>query len=369
MHLSQGSIPTNQSSLREAGPRFPAESYQVTLIKTSLVCKLRVLSDFVSAKIAAGVDTIATLQCLNILFHETNDTTFLKIRESFFTHDSFTSLTGGLEIYKGIFQSVRLGVGKVLLNVDTAVAVMHARGSLVTLCVKCLGFRDETELSNLSPQDERRLLRVVKGLRIFWTHRGDRGLSKDVKIKVSALHSSFERWLTLQNITAKGANHETFLLNADKPDKPTEEISVADYFLKTYNLRLKYPSLPCVIVHKDNKLPMEVCGLHPGQRYSRKLGPQQVADMIKITCVKPPERLRAIESGVKAFNFGDNDYIKGWNIEITPKPVQVKGRVLPPPKLAYHATSSGAIFEPKPGVWDMRGNSGLAQDQARSSQI
>lgn len=82
-------------------------------------CKLRVLSDFVTGKIPSGADTIASLQCLNILFHEKNDPKFLRIRESFFTHDNFTKLSGGLEIYKGIFQSVRCGVGKMLLNVDT----------------------------------------------------------------------------------------------------------------------------------------------------------------------------------------------------------------------------------------------------------
>lgn len=156
----------------------------MTLVKTSLECKLRVLSDFVTAKIPQSADTIASLQCLNILFHEKNDSKFLKIRESFFTHDTYTKLTGGLEIYKGIFQSVRFGVGQLLLNVDTAVAVMHERGSLISLCVKHLGLRDEGELNNLSPQNQRKLQRVVKGLRIYWTHRGDRGLSRDTKIKV-----------------------------------------------------------------------------------------------------------------------------------------------------------------------------------------
>lgn len=170
--------------MREAGPRYPAETYQVTVVKTSLECKLRVLNDFVAAKIPQSDDTIATLQCLNILFHEKNDPKFSKIRESFFTHDTFTKLTGGLEIYRGIFQSVRVGSGRMLLNVDTAVAVMHERGNLVSLCVKLLGLRDEGELTNLSPQNQRKLLRAVKGLRIFWTHRGDRGLTKDIKIKV-----------------------------------------------------------------------------------------------------------------------------------------------------------------------------------------
>lgn len=144
-------------------------------------------------------------------------------------------------------------------------------------------------------------------------------------------------------------------MNADNPDKPTEEVTVAEYFFKAYNVRLRFPGLPCVIVQKDNKLPMEVCGLVPGQRYSHKLGPLQVAEMIKTTCVKPAERIKSIEAGFKSFDFSNNEYIQAWGLEVSAKPIQIKGRVLPPPKLEYHAGSAGAIFEPRAGVWDTRG--------------
>lgn len=143
---------------------------------------------------------------------------------------------------------------------------MHARGSLINLCVKFLNLRDPGELNTLSPQNQRKLKRIVKGLRIYWTHRGDRGLTKDIKIK---------------DITTAGANAMRFQLNANNPDKKTEEISVAAYFERAYNIKLKYPALPCVIVQKDNQLPMEVCELLPGQKFSNKLGPIQVAEMIK----------------------------------------------------------------------------------------
>jgi len=34
---------------------------------------------------------------------------------------------------------------------------------------------------------------------------------------------------------------------------------VATYFQKTYNKRLAYPLLPCVMVKKDICLPIEIC--------------------------------------------------------------------------------------------------------------
>lgn len=293
-----------------------------------------------NAKLPPAVDIIASLQCLNILFHEKNDPKFLRIRESFFTHDTFSKLTGGLEVYKGIFQSVRCGVGRVLLNIDTAVSVMHQRGSLITLCTKFLGLRSEDELNNLSPQNQRKLKRVVKGLRVCWTHRGEKGFTKDIKIK---------------DITDKGANQLKFMLNADDPAGNSEEITVAAYFKRVYNITLRYPGLPCVIVLKNNHLPMEVCMLLPGQRYSKKLGPIQVAEMIKLTCVKPADRLKSIEAGMNAFSFGNNEYLKHWGLEVSQVPISIKGRTLPPPKLEYNAASQGAIFEPRPGQWQARG--------------
>lgn len=310
------------------------------VVKTRLESKLKLLSDFLTGKISAGADIIASMQALNILFHEKNDPKFLRIRESFFTHDKFSLLSGGLEVYKGIFQSIRCGPGKMLLNVDQAVSVMHERGSLINLCVKFLNLRDPSDLNNLSPQNQRKLARTVKGLRVRMVHRGERGLNKEFKIK---------------NITSEGANKIFFDQFVDNPDKETKKINVAVYFEERYNYRLKYPNLPCVIVLKDSKVPMEVCELIPGQRFSRKLGPVQVAEMIKTTCIKPNERLKTIESGVQSFKFGENEYIKGWGVDVAPKPLTIKGRQLPPPKVEYNAASQGAIFEPRSGVWSYQG--------------
>lgn len=241
------------------------------MVKTKLESKLGLLANFLTGKVPAGPDTIATMQALNVLFHEKNDARFLRVRESFFTVDKFVKLAGGLEIFKGIFQSVRCAPNRLLLNVDTAVAVMHERGNLIDLCAKFLGLRNNEELNKLSPQQQKKLQRALKGLRIGWVHRGERGESRSVKIK---------------DLTPQGANQIMFDRFADNPDKPTERISVATYFEQHYNCRLKYPGLPCVIIQKDSKLPIEVCLLHPGQKYSKKLDPIQVCSsgVNKLTC-------------------------------------------------------------------------------------
>ncbi|KAJ8602753.1 hypothetical protein MRB53_042380 [Persea americana] len=292
---------------------FTQESLTI-VVKTKLESKLGLLSNFVDGKIPAGADTIASIQALNILVHEKNDPRFLRIRESFFTHDSFVKLSGGLEIYKGIFQSVRCGPGKMLLNVDTAVAVMHERGSLADMIAKFLNCRNPDELNNLSAQNQKKVARIVKGLRIGWIHRGERGLTRNVKIK---------------GVTPAGADKTFFEQFADNPEKESVKISVATYFEKHHNRRLKFPGLPCVIVQKDNKIPMEVCIVHPGQKYSKKLDPIQ---------------------------FEENEYMKNWGVEVAPKPLTIKGRQLPPPDLEYNTSEKASMLKLKmPGQWDARG--------------
>ena len=204
------------------------------------------------------------MQALNILFHEKNDANFFRVRESFFTQDSFERMSGALEVWKGIFQSFRCGPGRALLNVDTAVAVMHARGDLIDLSIKHLGLRDVAELGRLDDKLHRKVVRLLKSLRVVVTHRGDRGRNYDNRIR---------------DVTRQGACEITFNTNEDNPDKPTETENVASYFEKRYNLRLKYPKLPCVDLGKKGKMPMELCELSPGQKYSKKLNPTQVSLM------------------------------------------------------------------------------------------
>jgi hypothetical protein len=58
-------------------------------------------------------------------------------------------------------------------------------------------------------------------------------------------------------------------------------ISVYDYFLQKYNVRLEFWNLPLIETTRDGFFPMEVCILNPNQRYQYKLSPDQTASMIK----------------------------------------------------------------------------------------
>lgn len=59
------------------------------------------------------------------------------------------------------------------------------------------------------------------------------------------------------------------------------EISIADYFQTTYNYTLRFPGLPCVQVSKKAFYPMEICTVEKGNKYTKKLAPDQVAQALK----------------------------------------------------------------------------------------
>lgn len=64
-------------------------------------------------------------------------------------------------------------------------------------------------------------------------------------------------------------------------DRETGELSrmsIFDYFKKTYDIYLEWPTLPIVETARKNvAFPMEVCHVLPGQRYPYKCDEQQVS--------------------------------------------------------------------------------------------
>jgi eukaryotic translation initiation factor 2C len=73
--------------------------------------------------------------------------------------------------------------------------------------------------------------------------------------------------------------------------------SVTDYFRETYGYVIRHPALPCLQVgnsQRPNYLPMEVCKIVEGQRYSKRLNERQITALLKVTCQRPRDRERDI---------------------------------------------------------------------------
>ena len=163
----------------------------------------------------------------------------------------------------------------------------------------------------------------------------------------------------------------------DRKNKKLEpEISVADYYHKTYNVYLNFPLLPLVaigkkiprrnaageVIAKDPIVfPMELCSMMEHQRYPYKLDETQTASMIKFAVKKPGDRLKGINNGLKMLNWSADPYLKHYGLKIDPNQIQTNARVLPPPKLQF----GNAVVEPgTSGRWDLRGKKFLSPNTA-----
>ena len=98
-------------------------------------------------------------------------------------------------------------------------------------------------LSALNENQFRSISRNVRGVKFFIKYRGA-GKEKQVHMATS-----------LSKDTARGKRFEI----------DGKSLSVADYFQKTYNIRLQYPDAP-LIKKGENLFPMEVCYMVPVSR-------------------------------------------------------------------------------------------------------
>jgi eukaryotic translation initiation factor 2C len=149
---------------------------------------------------------------------------------SFFTPDNKQSIGGGMELWRGYFQSIRPSQDKWYLNVDISTGVMFKEGPLIQLCLEYLDDR------NPGPRDPKRLSPAR-------LHDRDRiSLQRFlVNLRVSASHGGRTQTRPIQKLTALGANANMFTLRQ-------ASISVADYFRAELNTPLRYPEVICVEV-------------------------------------------------------------------------------------------------------------------------
>jgi len=148
---------------------------------------------------------------------------------SFFTDRETKVIGAGVVLWRGYFQSVRPGIGKMLINIDISTGAMYLDGNFVELCKNFLRIENPRYLTkgNLPERDFLRLQRFVAGMRVTTAVPGPGG-------KVTPR--------VVKRLTRLSAREEMFKL------REGETISVAEYFRRELNRGLQYPELFCVEV-------------------------------------------------------------------------------------------------------------------------
>jgi eukaryotic translation initiation factor 2C len=273
------------------------------------------------------------LQVLDIVLRELPTHRYTPIGRSFYSPSlgSTVPLGDGLESWRGFYQSIRPTQMGLSLNIDMS-ATAFIQSKPVLDFVQTLFNRHV--LGPLSDSDRNKIKKALRGLKVEVTHRG-----------------SMRRKYRITDITKQAIEELQFSVD----DKGTMK-SVVDYFKETYKFSIRYPKLPCLQVgsqQRPNYLPMEVCNIAEGQRYSKRLNERQITSLLQVTCQRPQDRENSILQTVSRNAYKQDPYVQEFGISISNQLANVEARILPPPRLKYHDTGREKECLPSIGQWNM----------------
>jgi len=157
-------------------------------------------------------------------------------RRCFFTPQETLSIPlSGIVLWRGIFQSVRPAIGRMIANIDLSTGMMFKEGPLINLCLDFLG-RDPA-------RPDPRYLASVNGLNDHDRLRLSKFL---LNAQVTIRQRSGERRYSIKGLTREGADSITF-----KNDTTGVTQTIQQYF-HSLNIQLRYPTLICVQVRSSS---------------------------------------------------------------------------------------------------------------------
>ncbi|KAL7173807.1 hypothetical protein ACSBR2_033131 [Camellia fascicularis] len=270
-----------------------------------------------------------TVQVLDVVFRSTPSTIYTVVGRSFFSPilGEVGDLGDGLQYWKGFYQSLRPTQMGLSLNIDMSARAFYEPILVSDFVAKYCNVRDLTR--PLSDQDRIKVKRALKGIRVELTHRED---GKRYKIS---------------GVSAQPTSQLTFAR-----DDTDAKISVIQYFRERYHINLKFAYLPALQAGSDLKpvyLPMELCKIVEGQRYSKKLNEKQVTALLRATCQRPFERVQSISRMVERNNYNNDKFVNEFGLRVKTELTSIDARVLPAPMLKYQGTQE----VPRVGCWNM----------------
>ncbi|KAF9624727.1 hypothetical protein IFM89_013265, partial [Coptis chinensis] len=299
--------------------------------------------------------SLVAIRALDIVLSQTPNARYIPVKRSFFSDVFIANIGEGLQAWRGFFQSVRpiqngLSVNVVineksglvykqlhlsfhLLYVEFDVSsAVFVEPLMVTEFVKeVLNIHVLPRNRTLCDEERFKVRKALKGLKIEVTHRGN-----------------LRRKYTVSGVTREPTKELMFPVGDGGHMK-----YVVEHFRETYHINIEYASLPCLQVgSKATWLPMEVCKIVGGQRYTKRLNAKQTGNLVKLNSLKPMKREEEIIELVRDSNYLEDEYAKEFGIRISEDPTYAEARLLPPPLLNYH---DGTSCRPTSGQWNMTG--------------
>lgn len=335
---------------REA--RAGRENKHRAIIRQTTKVPLGAISAYLKGTLTFDNSVLQAINFLDHLLRYTPSKTLTAIRQSFFSRGKEKyDLSGGVEAFKGVFQSIRMYQGGRLgINVDVSNGSFWQHNHLQQVMLNLTHSRDFTDmmrkLEDVQSSPDRpekqdspmwKELRRLRKLSIYPRHRG-------INIK--------ERSYVIDGFLKQGAKEYKFQLR-NKQTGAMETASIYEYFLKRYDVTLIHPEFPLVQTTKKGVVfPMEVVVISENQKYPYKLDEIQTSKMIKFAVTRPDVRMNDIQAGIKTLNWTGDEMLQKYGLSINPNMIETQARLLPPPQVIF---DKGSVNPGTSGRWDLRG--------------
>lgn len=352
-------VDLNQEEGRPAGG--PNNTFRLQ-IRPTRVLDIGLIKQYIEGRVQYSKLIGEALSFFDHLLREgpSSNPNFIPVKRSFFKRDAQRAdLGGGIEVWRGVYQALRVAQGgKLVLNIDVANTCfwkpVHLTSAIVTKWREIqdpngIAHRMRSDQSNGAKRENefhKLMNRVFKGVVVTANYPGNPMAGKEWKIYRFSLNNANEEKIAWRDLTTR---------------QPTGEmVSIAVYFKRKYNTALQYPNLPLVeMTKKDVMYPMEFLKITVGQRYSPKLDEIQTANMIKFAVSPPNVRLNAINE-CKSWLDWDNDiYLKNYGLRLNHTPIKTEARLLPAPSIKF---GNQTVAPGTRGRWDLKGKKFLTSN-------
>ncbi|KAG6874285.1 hypothetical protein C0995_001510 [Termitomyces sp. Mi166 len=282
--------------------------------------------------------TSTATNLLQLLIRQESNQKYVNNGRAYFAPQGSRAIGSGLELWRGFFQSVRPAIGRMLINIDTTVAVVHASGKLIDVCLDFLGKNDVRALVlDEKSSDFRALQKHLEKLQINTSTTGKR-----VKIIYGL-------------VPAAGM----YIFTKDDREM---SVQIQEHYRVAHNITIRYPNIVGVLLSPKKSdsptvVPAEQCVVLPGQLYKKKIPDHLTKAMVDFTTIKPTDRLRQIVSGDMGVEspvkgYANSEFLVEAGMIIETRPISIMGKILEPPVLWYGGRKE---VRPREGAWNLRG--------------
>ncbi|CAF1246863.1 unnamed protein product [Rotaria sp. Silwood1] len=315
----------------EIGKDDEKKTFQLKKLVLVRQDKIQNIHDFIEKKI--NMRPREAVRIIEILFKQRARNDLIAIRNQFYDRRrQLDDLGDGRGMARGFYQALFLTQMGPTLNINLTFTCFFMPLNFVDFACKYLR-KDITK--GLNENDLKVFEKIVRNLSIETMHTGRR-----IFYRIRGF--------------GRPANRLMFRRGGDDGQTASavdiKETSVADYFAEKYR-KLMYPYLPCINAmkgaeNKPNWLPMEFVRIVEWQRALKPLDKQQRGVVSRNTIIKPEQRYNEIMKIVRNNQFDRDPYLKELNIHVDDKEMlEIKARVLAPPKIRYRSRGQGEVIE------------------------